>query len=216
MVIVLVGPKRKEFHLHKDLLLDRSMLLEERLERDPPYGEYRGMQYLCLSDEPVAAFKIFIEWLYGATLDTPSCKNRNDYINLYIMAHCFGVESLMNTTMDLIREGDRQDNWEWPLGLLFNVYDKIPEKSPLRDFLVRITVSTGKRDSNPLINRQRYLERRGPLVSEFLTTYEDHSSYKLADPRREANCTFHKHKHTKKCGRERRSKGRIYLSAENI
>lgn len=174
------------------------------------------MQYLYLPDEPVAAFKIFIQWLYGATLVTPSCKNRNDYINLYIMAHYLGVESLTNTTMDLIREADRHDCWEWPLEFLFKVYHKIPEDCPLRDYLLRITVSTGKRDSNPLINRQRYLRREGPLVCKFLTIYEAHSKYELADPRKEGNCTFHEHKHTKKCGWERRSKGRIYLSEENI
>lgn len=216
MVVALVGPKEKESHLRKDLLLDRSMLLEERLERSFPDGKYRGMHLLFLHDEPVKAFETFIKWLYGATLVSPSWKKVSDYINLHLMADYLGAESLMNTSINLIREADHHNRWEWQLGFLFENYDKIPKESPLRDFLLRITVWTGLQDSNPLIDHPKLLHRKGSLVANLLKTHEVHSKREMANPRREANCTFHRHKHTQKCSGKEEARGWICSPAENI
>lgn len=98
-----VGPKRKKFYLHKDLLFDRSKFFERKFNR-----RFRKGKNIFLPEESVADFETFARWLYGATLSTPTAKNVHSFIDLYIMAEYFRVESLMNTSMDLIRQGDRR------------------------------------------------------------------------------------------------------------
>lgn len=131
MVDVYIGPERKKFHLHEDLLCDRSAFFEKAFKGSFKEGTAKTMH---LPDKHVALFELFVRWLYGATLCTPTTENVSHYVELYILGETFCIESLKNHSMDLIRLGYRIRNWRWGPDIISMIYDNTSANSPLRDF----------------------------------------------------------------------------------
>ena len=138
---VVVGSEdsgRKSFYLREDRLCDISVFFEEKLKgrfrqwtptamRDfLPSSREQQARPLSFPHYRVPVFELFVQWLNHTPLSTPTEKNANDYIDLYIMAEHLGAESLMNTSIDLIKKADHDQAWswrEWPLATLRRVYD---------------------------------------------------------------------------------------------
>jgi hypothetical protein len=60
-----IGPKRKTYHIYRDLLCDRSPRLKAAC-----LGSFieAGSKDLKLKHGDESAFELFVKWLYGATL----------------------------------------------------------------------------------------------------------------------------------------------------
>ncbi|KIW88952.1 uncharacterized protein Z519_10436 [Cladophialophora bantiana CBS 173.52] len=124
IVTVHVGPKRKRFHLHRDLICQRSPFMEKCLQKNRFDEGYKNELYLP-EDDP-KAFSIVVEWIYRGRLpvfgtfgtsaigsgSTAGARGTTgldmcDMSQAYCMADKFGMEELQNGIMDCIRTNYR-------------------------------------------------------------------------------------------------------------
>lgn len=199
MVDVYIGPNGKKFHLHEDLLCDRSTFFEKAFKGHFKEGTDKTMH---LPDEDIAPFELFVRWLYGATLCTPTEEHISDYVGLYILGETFCIESLKNHAMDLIRRGHRIRNWGWGPRITSRIYDNTPANSPLRDFILPCIVRRAVRRSAMQRDLPDLLRQGGDFAADFAMGLLALQNDSLANPHDEADCIFHQHEHTRKCGGE--------------
>lgn len=104
MVAVFVGPKRKVFHLHCDLLCDRSAYFKAALLGNFKESETKE---LFLSDNDDAVFGMFVNWPYGTcgtVVRTPRTEDEFfQCLALIALSEKFMLEDLTNKCMDSIR-----------------------------------------------------------------------------------------------------------------
>ncbi|OAP58877.1 hypothetical protein AYL99_06174 [Fonsecaea erecta] len=124
IVTVHVGPKRKRFHLHRDLICQRSPFMEKCLQKNRFDEGYKNELYLP-EDDP-KAFSIVVEWIYrgrlpvfgtfgtspnggssAASVRVTTGLDMCDMSAAYCMADKFGMEELQNGIMDCIRTNYR-------------------------------------------------------------------------------------------------------------
>lgn len=101
MVNIFIRPKRKRFHLHTDLLCDRSEFFRKVLSKGFKEQDDKAVY---LSEEDVGAFKLFVRWTCGAQLPLPTtAESLTRRLVLYVMAEEFCIEALKNDLMNKIR-----------------------------------------------------------------------------------------------------------------
>ena len=109
IVTVLVGPKRKRFYLHRDLICQRSPFMEKCLSKNR-FREGEKNELYLPEDDP-KAFAIVVDWIYRGKLPGMTAGMRNldviDMSSAYCMADKFGMEELQNGIMDYIRTSYR-------------------------------------------------------------------------------------------------------------
>ncbi|CAF9928222.1 hypothetical protein IMSHALPRED_007410 [Imshaugia aleurites] len=212
MVDVFVGTEPKKFHLHRDLLCDRSEYFEACFGSE--FEEAREKE-LHLPEDNVAGFELFVEWLYGSTLR--SIENEDaliSHIALHVLASKFCLEHLQNEAMDLIIRFYRVNPRLVEAQSLIYIYENTSEGDFLRRFSVRLVawniVETGVTDLSPSYNTLLGLggELAVDLTSWLIKIsanlramhgFDDDERDYLKDPRSVSNCTFHKHNSTIAC-----------------
>ena len=194
MVNVYIGPKRKKYHLHKDLLCNRSTFFENAL-----IGGFKEEEEcaLCLPDDDVGAFVLFVQWIYGAPLTkATSVETVRTLLALYVMAEKFCMEVLKNCAMDLIRP------FYGPLGKLppaehiAYVYSNTPDSSPMRRFITNLVTYDlfSARVEMPL-DVLDLMRKGGDFAADFaLATLQN-----PGDPSGGKKCAWHEHISTKPC-----------------
>lgn len=113
IVTVLVGPKRKRFYLHRDLICQRSPFMEKCLSKNR-FSEGDKNELYLPEDDP-KAFSVLVEWIYRGRLPgivTPGSASVGyvDVVDMsaaYCMADKFGMEELQNGIMDCVRASYR-------------------------------------------------------------------------------------------------------------
>lgn len=207
MVNIFVGPKRKRYHVHKDLLCDRSEYFRAMFQ-----GGYQETQTkeVFLVDEDASAMELFVTWIYGTTLRGPADSNESSaYLGLLVLSMKFLIEQLHNECVDLIRAYFRDGcKPVWAKHVKY-VYDNLNDQK-LRHFLIRrVAKETILLGLLPTIglNTQtlpwefQLLARAGgdcavdlatflALGLEYLNQCEDTRNY---------NCAYHRHASTEKC-----------------
>ncbi|KAL8679319.1 MAG: hypothetical protein Q9224_007049, partial [Gallowayella concinna] len=102
LVVLLVGPDRKPYHVHRDLICDRSAHVRAALQGQ--FQEASTGQVEFPEDEQ-ATFELFIRWLYDSTdriCSTP--EQLRHYISLMCFAQRILLPELHNDCIDLIRQ----------------------------------------------------------------------------------------------------------------
>jgi hypothetical protein len=105
IITVHVGPKRKRFYLHRDLICERSPFMEKCLSKNR-FSEGEKNELYLPEDDP-KAFAIVVDWIYRERLPSMSSGVAGmdviDMSSAYCMADKFGMEELQNGIMDYIR-----------------------------------------------------------------------------------------------------------------
>lgn len=92
-IVVIVGPERQHFYLHKVALTEVSPFFTAALDGD--FKESKS-QTITLPEDPVSAFKPFVKWVYfGQELD----KTRPD--------HAWQLTDRINIALDVFVFGDK-------------------------------------------------------------------------------------------------------------
>ncbi len=197
MVDVFVGPERKQFHLHKDLLCDRSSYFQKAFEGDFKESRENSMD---LAEDEVAAFELFVDWLYSGRLtEVPNDEGNGwPYIHLYILATKFTLESLANTTMDRLQEYFAAAR-RFPNGQQINhIWDNTPCKSKLRDYYTR-KIAIGFLESQ-VFDEKGFLECKEEAVLAVMAHFRKAWVTKqLPSIPSVPACMFHEHTTTEKC-----------------
>ncbi|KAL8800501.1 MAG: hypothetical protein Q9182_005137 [Xanthomendoza sp. 2 TL-2023] len=102
IVILVVGRDLKPYHVHRDLICDRSAHFRAALE-----GQFHEAQTgrLELRDDEEATIELFIRWLYGSiNRSILTLKELHHYVSLMCFARRILLTELHNDCMDSIRQ----------------------------------------------------------------------------------------------------------------
>ena len=202
MVNVYVSPKRKKFHLHKVLLEDRSGFFRMALDGGFKEQEERAVY---LPDGDVAAFELFVLWLYGSKLAVPTAVDGfMTHLKLYAMAEKFSLEELKNMLMDLVRTCCCQRIDIPTYEHVAYIYQSTPENSPMRLLVSRVFAYIlnlrGCLQVSPVL--LKLVKEGGDFSADFTLAmfhYRANDIGLRSDPRSESKCLYHEHKSTKSC-----------------
>ena len=209
MVDVFVGAEQRKFHLHCDLLCERSDFFRAAFR-----GHFKEAEAeeLTLLDETVESFELLVAWLYGASLKSiPSEDKFTTYLELVILARKLCLEHLQNETMDHVLRFYRTSLPTVDFHTIRWIYENTLEGDPLRRLTIRCASWTAMYNETDIAwSDDRYLlEEGGDIAVDFASTLADYcyntkgdlDCIEDVDPRRLPNCFYHKHKSTPICGR---------------
>jgi hypothetical protein len=163
MVDIFVGPKRKRFHLHKELLCDRSEYFRAVFQGG--FAESASNE-LFLPDDDVAALEIFVNWIYGAQLRQPTrIEELHTYLALLALSEKFVTEYLQNTTSDLIRGFYRQSGSKvGPEDIMF-VYENTTGRKMCGFMAGLVALQLSLNETHPEYDKDLLSALQGPLAS---------------------------------------------------
>ena len=211
VVTIYVGPKRKEYQVHKGLLASCErwrIYLDAKLTEDS--------QTVHLPRHRADIWDPFVNWLYRGSLKDICVENEDmaktqmrQNVNLYVQAELWAIPALQNWIMDNLRARPTS-SWDWPTRkLIQRVYKYTHRDSPLRSYFVDSFLSksslwdaecedggTAARLKSQLDcgNQEFVLECYKALVQ--LTPKS-----KLRAPDRKMGCTYHKHEDGERCSK---------------
>ncbi|PQE12671.1 BTB POZ domain-containing protein [Rutstroemia sp. NJR-2017a BBW] len=140
IVTIFVGPARRKFVLHKNLLC--------RL----PFFDYAfngGFQEtvtgsMDLPEDEPDIFSIFVHWVYRGSVPPITCqKNLDDLLSLYIFAEKLCLNELCNRTLDEIQgsaEGLEKVVFKFGVVQMRKIWENTAPDSPLRTWSVYATL----------------------------------------------------------------------------
>ena len=209
MVDIFVGAEQRKFHLHCDLLCERSDFFRAAF---PGHFKEAEAEELTLLDESVESFELLVPWLYGASLKSiPSEDEFTAYLDLVILARKLCLEHLQNETMDHILRFYRTSLPTVEVHNIRWIYQNTLVGDPLRRLTIRCASWTAMYNETDISESddQYLLEEGGEIAVDFASTLADYcyttkgdlDYIESVDPRGLSNCFYHKHKSTPICGR---------------
>ena len=207
MIDIFVGAEQSRFHLHLDLLCDRSDYFKACIK-----GNFKEAQQkeLFLPEDDIESFDLFVRWLYGATLKKISSKDDLPvYLALSILANKLCLEHLQNETMDHILIFYRLSPPETNARTIRFIYGNTYAGYPLLKLLVRCAAWKVVFNEATVFefDEQSLLRGGGDIAIAFATlqaTYYaaskgNRKTIEEIDPRRKSNCDYHEHNITPAC-----------------
>ena len=207
MVNIFVGAERTKFHLHRDLLCNRSDYFRACF-----VGDFKEAQQkeLSLPEDNAESFELFVTWLYGTHLKKISSNDELPaYFDLSILANKLCLEHLQNQTSDHILQFYRTNPRSVDYQYLRHVYQNTSNTDEAR--VVPVTLAAWivvASQTAELTGEYRDLVREGgdlavDFMDKLLLCYAKSKVYResisVLDPRRRSNCSFHKHNSTPTC-----------------
>ncbi|KEQ69509.1 hypothetical protein M436DRAFT_67171 [Aureobasidium namibiae CBS 147.97] len=139
VVTAIVGPDKKEFTVHRDLLVFYSDYFRAAFNGSFIEATNKKIDLLDVNQE---VFEHFITWLYTRKIasDDDQYLGWDDLVNLWVFGDQFQVPMLQNCVMDeLFAKGNRSK-----LGLRLSAtkpaYEKTAHGSPLRKAIIELLV----------------------------------------------------------------------------
>lgn len=142
MLDVYVGPQKRHWAIHRNLLYHHSELLEHELRGD---GK-KKQGSLELPDQDPAGFELLVKWLYQGRLDDvsdlPEPNQKYDYAvschKLYLLCERFDMPQLKNVAMDQYRKGLSEAELVPDAEEINEIYRQSPTSSPFRRLMTKI------------------------------------------------------------------------------
>lgn len=209
MIDVYVGAEQKKFHLHRDLLCDRSEYFKACFD-----GNFKEAQQkeLYLPEDDIESFDLFVRWLYGAPLKKIS--SDDDllvYLALIVLANKLCLEYLQNEAMDHILRFHRKIPGSVRYDCLHYIYQNTSSHDHIRSYSVSLAAWTTVSKQPPLLTADciRLIREGGDLAVDFTFRLSlfyakskgDHEAIAWMDPRKASNCCYHKHNSTPVCSK---------------
>ncbi|KAK5163639.1 uncharacterized protein LTR77_010588 [Saxophila tyrrhenica] len=168
MVDIYVGPDNTHWILHEKLLCHRSKFFREIFYPSKPSSSSKNSAY-GLPDENDEPFRLFVGWLYAATIPQPSEeKELATMFDLYLMAEKWEIRALTVDVLEAVRKY-YHDSDTWPgLRRVQYIYANTEPESPMRQLLVSCVARmliTG--DSMPA-HWERALRKNGQLAVDII------------------------------------------------
>lgn len=132
MVDIYVGNENTHWILHEKLLCYRSKFF-----RDIFYNKSSPTKSFGLPDEEDEPFKLFVGWMYSASIPVPSEeKDLTHLFDLYLMGEKWEIKSLITAVLDTVRRF-YWDHETYPgLRRVQYIYANTDDESPMRQLLV--------------------------------------------------------------------------------
>ena len=207
MVNIFVGAERMKFHLHRDLLCDRSDYFRACF-----VGDFKEAQQkeLSLPEDNAESFELFVTWLYSTHLkEISSTDELPAYFALAVLANKLCLEYLQNQATDHILRFYRTNPRSVDHQYLRYVYQNTCPVDLIRDLTVGLAawIVVASQPAELTAEYEKLVREGGDLAVKFtysLSLYYTKakgSSQSIAnlDPRRISNCSLHKHSSTLVC-----------------
>ena len=207
MVDIFVGAERKKFHLHRDLLCDRSDYFTACFA-----GNFKEAQQkeLFLPEDDIEVFDLFVRWLYGGPLEEISSNDdRLSYLALSLLANKFCLERLQNEATDHILNFNRTHPVSVDYQYLHYIYQNTCDPDVFRIYSISLAawMTVSKQVDEITTDHQRLIREGGDLAVDFSKWLSFHYHSKgdpnviaVTDPRDLfPNCSYHTHNLTPAC-----------------
>ena len=146
LVDVFVGPERKHWSLHRNLLCYHSSFLQTEFEgHEVPRVMKEDGNKLELPDDDPIAFELLVKWIYQGQLE--GCLEGSDEqkyehalacYKLYLLCEKLDMIKLKNQSMDMYRQGLHESALVPDATELWDIYRTAPAGSPFRKLMTRI------------------------------------------------------------------------------
>jgi len=139
LVSIYVGPKRKQFSVHKKLIRSSAPFFDKAFQENA-FKEGAGGVLKLPEDHPVG-FALYVQWIYRAAIpDGHSQSYVQGLYNLWIFADklCLPTTALKDTVMDKIQDVSSTYNLEPKADLVRMVFDKTAKRPHLRLFCIDV------------------------------------------------------------------------------
>lgn len=135
---IYVGPKRKKFLIHKDLLCAKSEYCRASLSENWTEGQKNEI-YWTDEDDTIEVVERMINWLYGQQLviDPHEKGKFQQILKCYSFAHKRIMLDFQNTLADTLRASYKEKNMYAHIGCLALARQLQLETTPLYTFLLR-------------------------------------------------------------------------------
>ena len=208
VVTIYVGPKRKEYQIHKGLLASNeywSKYLDSKLAEDS--------QIVHLAQDCPEDWDLFINWLYRGSLKHICAEDRAmeetqayQYALLYIKAEEWAIPALQNKIMDKLRAWSTSVWDYYPYYLTRRIYERTPRDSPLRSYLVdgflsKSSLENADCEYGEQLKSQLDYGNQEFVLECFEALMQLTPKAKLRAADRKSACTYHKHEDGKKCSK---------------
>ena len=168
-VDIYVGPSRKHWSLHANLLCHHSTYFETEFQgHEVPKKQQQQQQQkdgdrrrdkLELPDDDPRGFELFVKWLYqghlGTTDTMPDDETKYDYAvachKLHLLASKFSMRALANRAMDAYRAALHETMLVPDAMEIDEIYRSSPPGSSFRTLMVRIAA---RQIMDPMSNRR--------------------------------------------------------------
>ena len=210
VITIYVGPKRKEYQIHKDLLTSCEYwrrYLDLELDED-------SEMYLRLERPEV--WILFVNWLYRGSLKDICMEDKDvakaqvkQYVWLYIKAEQWAIPALQNKIMDRLTAWTI-DIWDcFTCENIDLIYKNISGGSPLRSYVVDSFLTQSSLWDADSEKGGRAARLKSQLDSGnkqfalecFEALMQLISRSELLAPGRKIGCTYHKHEDGEKCSK---------------
>lgn len=206
VITIYVGPKRKEYQVHRGLLASNdywSKILDSKLAEDS--------QIVHLPEQNPQTWDLFGNWLYRGSLKDICVENEDvaknlaiQYVILYTRAEKWAIPALQNKIMDKLHAWSTSIRHLFPRYLTRQVYEATPRDSPLRSYLVdsflaesSLWVADCARAAT--LKSQLNYGNQEFVLECFEALIQLTPKSKLRAPDRKIACTYHKHEDGKRC-----------------
>lgn len=208
IIRIYVGPKRKEYQVHRGLLASNEYW---RKYLDSKSAE--GSQIVHLAQDCPEDWDLFIIWLYRGSLKDICAEDRSmakkqamQYVVLYTKAEECAIPALQNKIMDKLCAWSTSLWDRYPHYLTRRIYECTPRDSPLRSYFVDCFLSRSSLENAGWENGTRLKSQLDYGNQEFvLECFEAlmqlTPNAKFRAPDRKSVCTYHKHEDGEKCSK---------------
>lgn len=206
MVDILVGPNKKPYRVHKDLLCAKIPYFNAMFN-----GGFQEAtkQAATLPEDNPEVFDLLLEWVYTGRLSPVSSTNDapvRDWrvlLELYLLAEKIVLPKLMDCTMSTIVASYEQSRNLPSNDRIERVYQESPPQSLLRKFMVRalhyvITISN-YRGPKATKGFGHLLSTNETLATDLVELMRGTRGKVTPDPRKIPICTFHVHPENEEC-----------------
>ncbi|KAF2870874.1 hypothetical protein BDV95DRAFT_607989 [Massariosphaeria phaeospora] len=213
MLDIYVGPARRHWALHRNLLFHHSEVLEAELQADGGSGSDGKKQphALELPDHDPAGFELLVKWLYQGQLDDVAdladATQKYDYAvachKLYLLCDRFDMPQLKNVAMDQYRKGLNQAELVPDADEISDIYCKSPDGSPFRQLMTRIAArQIMDPESHRDVETYRECFQDSPdFAIDLVTAIKEGTGGRLFDDPTDAGneCEYHDHEAGPNC-----------------
>ena len=216
IVTIFVGPKRKEFLIHKRLLCKKVEYFDKMFKGG--FKEAEETTSYMPEDSP-NTFSLFVRWLYRndfpklaktAEQGNESCKS-SDIMSLYFLAHKMCLEVVADRCMDILIDFHVSSDQVLNDEQIVKAYENSMTDSAVRLYCSRQVhwiLATFKNGKHSTMWYRDLLEKHEDMFTDLLVQLRNTSNKQIMDPRKAPRCDYHVHKKDMPCPTETDSKVR--------
>ncbi|MCJ1480631.1 hypothetical protein MMC06_000786 [Schaereria dolodes] len=205
MIDIYVGPSKRHWSLHRNLLCHHSKYFQEHLDEE---HKKKGYRLELLEDDP-GAFELLVKWLYQGKIDDVSDMPEDkkwDYADacqkLYVLCDKINLPQLKNFAIDQFRKGCNEAGLVPGPEEIKPIYDNTPPTSPFRKLVSKIAARQimDPESQNDAGTYKLVFEGSPDFAIDVINAIRDGSGGKLfQDPTEEVGCVYHEHDYGQDC-----------------